>query len=130
MGDPATQEPDLPRETHAGKRRVIGPGEERDEFAAKGGGDLLIGVEAECPGLGGESEGGVFGVAETLPRKVVDLSAGGERERFGGVGRGVEGDDDLGGPAADAGEATRKIGCFVFGDDDDGEGKVFNHGWT
>ena len=68
VGDPATQKPDLPWETRAGKRRVIGPGEECDELGAKGGGDLLVGVEAERPGLGGESEGGVFGVAETLPR--------------------------------------------------------------
>ena len=130
MGDPAVDEPDLAGEARAGERREIRAREEGDEVGAEGGGDLFVGVEAERPGLGGEGEGGVFRVAEALPRQVMDVGAGRAGEGFGVVGGGVEGDDDFRGPALHAGEAAREIGGLVFGDDDDGKGKSFNHGWT
>ena len=130
VGDPTAKKPDFAGEARAGDRSEIGAREEGDEVGAEGEGDFFVGVETERPRLGGESKGGVFGVAETLPREVVNAGSGGEGEGSGVVGGGVEGDDDLGGPDLHAGEAAREIGGLVFGDDDDGKGKSFNHGWT
>lgn len=58
----------------------------------------------------------------------MDVGAGGQGEGFGLVGRGVEYDDDLRGPASHAGEATREIRSLVFGYDDDRKLQRVSHG--
>ena len=125
--DPAVDEPDLTGEARAGEGVEIGAGKKCGDRGAEGRGNFFVGVETKRPRLGRECEGGVFGVAKTLPGQVMNTGPGAKCEGLGGVGGGVEHHNHLGCPAAHAGKAAREIRGLIFGHDDDGKLKWVSH---
>ncbi len=91
------------------------------EFEGEGGGDALVGVEEEEPGvLEGELEAEVALGGVVVEGALVDVGPGGVGEgdgRVGGVG--VEDVDVVG--EGDGGEGGGEVEGFVPGEDEDGE---------
>ena len=123
VGDPAVDEPHPARESGAGETVPVGPLHEGADLRREGGGNLLVGVEAERPRLRGEVEGRVLRVAESQPGHRVDARpglAGHCRALVRGL---VERHDDLHCPPLHACEAAGQVRGLVAGDNDHRERK-------
>ena len=127
--DPPVDEPHLAREARPGKALMVGAPEKFLDAGPQRGRHLLVGVERERPRPGGVIERPVLRVAVAAPLGLKHDGAMLLGDHFAVVGRPVQHDDDLRDPALHTREAARQVGRLIAGDDDDGEGEGFSHGW-
>ena len=72
MRDPTIDEPHFTREFRPNVALIAAMSKEAFDFETQRIRDFFVGIETECPGLGGEIEGFVFRITKAFPFAVVD----------------------------------------------------------